>query len=145
MSEKAQSFASHTKLVPAYHMWGTGLVIVPTLYFGFLTVADFSMQRLALFAFCVGMVIIALFARLFPLGVQDRLIRLEERMRLERLLPDDLKGRIGELSTDQLIGLRFASDNELADLSQRVLDGGLSSRKEIKQAVKSWRADNQRI
>jgi len=72
-------------------------------------------------------------------------LRLEERLRMERLLPDDLKGRIEDLTTDQLIGLRFASDAELSDLVRRVLDGELTERKAIKQAVKDWRADHQRI
>ncbi len=64
---------------------------------------------------------------------------------MERLLPDDLKGRIGEIDTEHLIGLRFASDEELADLVRRVLDGELADRKAVKAAVKRWRADHQRI
>ena len=87
----------------------------------------------------------AFFARVFPLGVQDRVIRLEERMRMERLFADDLKSRIGEVTTEQMIGLRFASDAELADLVRKVLDEGISDRKTIKQSVKNWRADNQRV
>jgi hypothetical protein len=82
---------------------------------------------------------------MFPLGVQDRVIRLEERMRMELLLPDDLKGRIEEISTAQLIGLRFASDEELADLVRRVLDEGITDRQVIKKSIGSWRADHQRI
>ena len=84
-------------------------------------------------------------SRLFPLGVQDRVIRLEERMRLERLLSDNQRGRIMEFTTEQLIALRFASDEELAELAAQVLERGMADRKEIKQAVKVWRADNQRI
>ena len=92
-----------------------------------------------------GLIIAVLFARLFPLGVQDRVIRLEEQMRLARLLPDDLRDRVGDFTTNQLVGLRFAPDDELPDLARRVLDEGMSDRKAIKQAVKNWRADNQRI
>ena len=66
-------------------------------------------------------------------------------MRLERLLAGDQRGRVTEFTTEQLIGLRFASDEELADLAGRVLERGMADRKEIKQAVKEWRADNQRI
>ena len=74
------------------------------------------------------------------------MIRLEERLRLERILPDDLlQGEIGQLTTDQLIALRFASDAELAGLVRRVLTGELTSRNSIKQAVQNWRADHQRI
>ena len=82
MSGQEQNFENHGKLVPAYHLWATGLLILPTLYFGFLAVTGFTVERLALFAFSVGVVVIAFFTRLFPLGVQDRVIRLEERMRL---------------------------------------------------------------
>ena len=145
MSGQQQSFENHAKLIPGYHLWATGLLMLPTLYFGFLAVTGFTVERLALFAFAVGVVVVALFARLFPLGVQDRVIRLEERMRLQRLLAGDQHGRIMEFTTEQLIGLRFASDEELAELAGRVLERGMADRKEIKQAVKDWRADNQRI
>ena len=73
------------------------------------------------------------------------MIRLEERLRLERILPDELKGEIGRLATDQLIALRFASDAELPGLVRRVLAGELTRRDSIKQAAEDWRADHQRI
>ena len=145
MSGQEQNFQNHAKFVPAYHLWATGLLMLPALYFGFLAVTDFTVERLAVFAFSVGVVVIALFARLFPLGVQDRVIRLEERMRLERLLSGNQRGRIMEFTTEQLIALRFASDEELAEFAAQVLERGMADRKEIKQTVKVWRADNQRI
>jgi hypothetical protein len=80
-------------------------------------------------------------ARGMVLTVQDRVIRLEMRLRLDRLLPDDLRGRIGEFSVDQLIALRFASDAELADLARRVLDERLADRKAIKRLVRDWQGD----
>lgn len=85
------------------------------------------------------------YTRAFPIGVQDRVIRLEERLRMERLLPADLKPRIGDFSTDQLIALRFASDAELPDLARRVLEEDMTDRDAIKRAVKGWRPDHQRI
>lgn len=145
MSDANQSFASHAKMVPGYHYVGTGLLVVPTIYFLYVTATAFSVGNLMVALFAVGVNVIGLYARLFPLGVQDRLIRTEERLRMERLFSDDLKARIGEISTDHLIGLRFASDGELADLTRRVLDGELADRKSVKQAIKSWRADHQRI
>jgi hypothetical protein len=132
-------------MVPAYHGVAFGMLVVPILWFAYRTVTDFSLEGLMLLIFCGGVLIVTLFARLFPLGVQDRVIRLEERMRLQRLLPEDLQNRVGDITTDQLIGLRFAPDEELPDLARRVLDGSLSDRKSIKQAVKNWHADNQRI
>lgn len=145
MSSQEQNFENHARFVPGYHLWATALLMLPALYFAFLAVTGFSIERLAMFAFSVGVVVIALFARLFPLGVQDRVIRLEERMRLARLLSGDQQGRVMEFTTEQLIALRFASDEELAELAAQVLDRGMADRKEIKQAVKVWRADNQRI
>lgn len=140
-----QSFASHAKMVPGYHYVGFALVAVPMFYFAYVAVRNFSVGAVMMLAFAVGVIVATLYARLFPLGVQDRVIRLEERLRMERVLPDDLKGRIGEIKTDHIIGLRFAPDDELPDLVRRVLGGELSDRKSIKAAVKNWRADHQRI
>ena len=146
MSETPQNFENHAKMVPGYHYWATALLVLPTLYFLFLAVRDFySAERLANALFAIGVIIAAFYARVFPLGVQDRVIRLEERMRMQRILPDDLKPRIEEFSAGQLVALRFASDAELPELARRVLDEGLTDRKLIKQAIKDWRADHQRI
>jgi hypothetical protein len=116
------------------------------MYFLFLAIRDFfSLERTAVFLFAVGVVIAALYARVFPVGVQDRVIRLEERMRMERILSGDLKARIGDFTTAQLVGLRYAADDELEGLARRVLDEGITDKKLIKQAVNNWRADHQRI
>lgn len=145
MSERSQSLESHASMVPLYHYWATALVVVPTLYFLYLTVTSFSLTNLMLLAFAIGVALLGFFVRGFPLGVQDRVIRLEERLRMDRLLPDDLRGRVEEISTEHLIGLRFASDEELPDLVRRVLDGELADRKAVKAAVKRWRPDHERI
>jgi hypothetical protein len=75
------------------------------------------------------------------LKVQDRVIRLEERLRFERVLPADLHPRIGEFTIDQLVALRFASNAELPELARKVLDEKLNDRKAIKQMIKTWRPD----
>lgn len=145
MRERPQSFERHGRVVPLYHYATTLLVVVPTAYFGYLAGTDFSLERLALFALGLGVALAGFFARHFPLRVQDRVIRLEERLRLERLLPAELRDRIPSFTTEQLIGLRFASDEELVELARRVLDEGVADRKTIKAAVRSWRADHQRV
>jgi hypothetical protein len=92
-------------------------------------------------ALLIGIVL----SRNMPLRAQDRIIRLEERVRFERLLPADLRGRIGELTADQFIGLRFAPDDEVPELTRRVLGGELKTRADIKRAIRSWRPDNLRV
>lgn len=144
MPSTPQSFASHAKMVPLYHYWATLFLVVPTIYFAYVAVTAFSVAALMTLVFAVGVILAAFFARAFPLGVQDRVIRLEERIRMEGL-PDDLRARVDEIATDHLIGLRFASDDELEGLVRRVLEGELSDRKSIKAAIRSWRADHQRI
>ncbi len=90
------------------------------------------------------LVILVFKTRLYALKVQDRVIRLEERLRLAAVLPASLQPRIGELSIDQLIGLRFASDAELAGLVEKTL-GGNWNRKQIKEAIQNWKPDNWRV
>jgi hypothetical protein len=82
--------------------------------------------------------------RTYPLKVQDRVIRLEERMRLQALAPAAWHAQIYRLTEDQLIGLRFAADDEVVELAKQALEGNLT-RKQIKERIKSWRADNFRI
>jgi hypothetical protein len=102
-------------------------------------------DRLLNVAVAFALLLIAWYVRIFPLKAQDRVIRLEETLRLERLLPADLRSRIGELRPGQLIALRFASDAELPELTREVLGGSLSSPGEIKKRVRSWRADHFRM
>ena len=145
MSERPQSFESHAKIVPGYHRAATALVLLPTLYFGYRAAFAFTWDGLFHFLFAVGVCLVAFYARYFPLRVQDRLIRLEERMRMERVLPPDLRARAHEIQTRYLVALRFASDEELPELVRRVLDDGLSDRTEIKKSIRAWRADHERM
>jgi len=145
MSDKPQSFEKHAMMVPGYHyvLFSLLLILLVAMVWGM--VREPSWGSLLGIVFMVAFVMTALYARLFALGVQDRVIRLEERLRMAEVLPEDLRSRIGEITTEQIIGLRFAPDEELPDLVRRVLDEGITDRKTIKQAVKNWRADHQRI
>ena len=149
MSE--QNFSNHTKFVPAFHFF-LGPVLIINLVGHIYTFIKYSMGSThailhGLFGvlLAAALLVMAFLARLFALGVQDRVIRLEERLRYERLLPSDLQPRIGEFTINQLVSLRFASDAELPALARKVLDGKINERKAIKQMVQNWRADYQRV
>jgi hypothetical protein len=92
----------------------------------------------------VALILLALKARQYPIKVQDRLIRLEERLRLQALAPAEWHTQINRLSEDQLIGLRFAADDEVVALAKQALEHHLT-RKQIKERIQSWRADYFRV
>jgi len=145
MAKEPQSYANHAKMVPMFHGVTFLLLLVNLGWTGAQLFRGPTVGNAVAFLLAVGVIFVMFWARIFALGVQDRVIRLEERMRMERLFDGDLKARIPDFTTEQLIGLRFASDAELPGLARRVLDEGIADRKPIKMAVKSWRADLQRI
>lgn len=137
-----QNFANHTRFVPPFHFFVIPMTVINlgwTIYRVIKT--GFSADGVISILFATAIVLLALFARLFANAVQDRVIRLEERLRFERLLPADLKPRIPEFTVNQLVSLRFASDAELPGLARKVLDEKLNQRKAIKQLIKTWRSD----
>lgn len=137
-----QNFSNHTRLVPAYHFFALpmfGINFLWSLYR--LKNLEFTFQGIFGVLLAAALLVVVVKARLFALAVQDRVIRLEERLRCERLLPADLRGRIGDLTAGQFVALRFASDEELPALARKVLDEKLTGRKAIKQLVKNWRPD----
>jgi hypothetical protein len=141
-----QNFANHAKFVPPFHFVAMPVFVV-NLGLSIYRLFKLGLTFEVIFGVLLSLALIILFfsSRLFALKVQDRVIRLEERLRYERLLAADLKPRIGEFSIDQLISLRFASDAELPGLARKVLDERLTDRKAIKQLVKNWKADNLRV
>jgi hypothetical protein len=124
-----------------YHGVAGFLLTVNVLWTLYQAVMHFSWGALISFGTAVALILVYFYARLMALTVQDRVIRLEERLRLERLLPADLKGRIPEFDVDQLVSLRFASDAELPHLARKVLDEKLTDRKVIKKMIRTWRPD----
>jgi uncharacterized membrane protein YdbT with pleckstrin-like domain len=140
-----QSFANHTKFFPAFHFFVVPVMVinlVASVYRWYAT--GFSWGGAWRVLLALALVMGFLSARVMALKVQDRVIRLEERLRYERILPTDLKPRIGEFSVAQLASLRFACDAELPELARRVLDDKMTERKAIKQMVKTWRPDYSR-
>ena len=137
-----QNFRNHTKLVPTYHFFVLPVLVANFLWSLFrLWNLRFSFAGIFGVIFAAALVVLAFRARLFALAVQDRIIRLEERLRYERVLPEELRWRAEELTVNQIISLRFACDEELAQLMGKVLDEKLTERKAIKQLIKDWRPD----
>jgi hypothetical protein len=136
-----QNFANHRKIVLLYHVATFGILAINLIWRLVQLVRWTSWQ--ALLDLLVAFALLGLFfyARTFALTVQDRVIRLEMRLRLMGILPADLKGRIDELSCDQFVALRFASDAEMADLMREVLTNDIRSRDEIKRRIKNWTPD----
>lgn len=143
-AQTAQNYSNHTRLDPLFHMFllpVAGLNVVaatvhlvrhPSYWAGWLVVLAIA-GAVAIFKI-----------RTYALKVQDRLIRLEERLRLSQLLTEPLRTRIGDLTEQQLIAIRFASDSEVPALVEKVLAGTMLPR-DIKQAIGSWRPDYFRV
>jgi hypothetical protein len=146
-TNKQQSFRNHASLDPLYHFI-TSAALLANLVLGliFLVLNRHTQLLLSIWIVILSLVLFIIYAkvRTYPLKVQDRIIRLEERLRLEALLPAPLRKRLPELSEDQLIGLRFASDDELPSLVELTLDKKLN-RKQIKERIQNWRPDQWRI
>jgi len=137
-----QSFTNHGKFFPPFHFF-----VIPVLTVNLVRVlyvwgkSGFSLSGFLQVLVAVVLPLGFLSARMMALKVQDRVIRLEEQLRFDRLLPVDLKARIGEFSVDQCIALRFACDTELPLLARKVLDDKVTERKAIKKMVTNWKAD----
>lgn len=144
-TEPTQSFANHARMVPGFH-YVTGLMTMVFLVWSIrhaMTVRtlDAQVQMIGAFALLGNF----WYTRSFPLKAQDRVIRLEEQLRLTRLLPDGLRSRVDELSARQLIALRFASDGEVPEIVNWVLTERVTDPKLIKARIKSWRPDFHRV
>ena len=140
-----QNYQTHRRYLPLLHFVIQPILVAnvvveivrlsksPTLYHAWLVIV-----AIAILAF-------TFVARSMSLSAQNRTIRLEERLRLASLMPEGQRARIGELTPGQLIGLRFASDEEAAELAERCLAGELKGSGDVKRAVKNWRADHLRV
>lgn len=137
-----QNFANHVRWVPGFHYF---VMPVMTLNFGWSIyrwkVGGFSLDGFVGVLTAAALFMLMFYARTFALKVQDRVIRLEERMRLEKLLPADLKPRIEEFTSGQLVAMRFACDAELPAIARKVLTDNIRTGKTIKQMVQNWRSD----
>jgi Family of unknown function (DUF6526) len=141
-NQKPQNLQNHVRLVPPFHMFVLPVFLL-NLGWAIYHIVKTSISFESVLGVLMGFALItfALFARLFALTVQDRVIRLEMRLRLAEVLPVDLRPRIPEFTVAQVVSLRFASDAELPALARKVLDEKMSDRKAIKQLIKDWQGD----
>ena len=137
-----QNLKNHTKFVPTFHFFVLPILVI-NLVSSIYRAIHMGLSFASVFGVLVAaaLLVLAFHARLFALAVQDRVIRLEEHLRYERVLPEELRRRADELTTNQFVSLRFASDAELLQLMRKVLDDKLNDRKAIKQLIRNWRPD----
>ena len=140
-----QTYATHRRFVPRFHFFAVPILSLNVLVQIYVLIRHFSGWAIWNLLVALAFVALALATRSMATTAQDRIIRLEETLRLQRCLPADLQGRIGELTTGQMIGLRFCADDELAELTRAVLGGELRGREDIKKRIKSWRPDTLRV
>jgi Family of unknown function (DUF6526) len=141
MASTAQTYQNHARFLPPYHYF-----VIPVLGLNVLNEIRHvwlapRLGTLWTLIVASALLMLGFLARTMTLTVQDRLIRLEMRLRLQQCLPGDLRARINDLTRGQLVALRFASDQELPQIVREVFEGKLATSKEIKLRVKDWQSD----
>jgi hypothetical protein len=139
-----QTYATHRRFDPPMHFVLLPIFLVTTGFSIWSLIKQPNLHNLWMVVLAASLLLLALKVRQYSLRVQDRLIRLEERLRFEQILPADLKARIPELTERQLVGLRFAADGEVADRVREALAEGLDG-EAIKKHIKVWRPDTFRV
>jgi len=144
---RPQSFQHHTRRFPPFHFVLMPILVFNLIFSIYTTIRLYPVHRYLFHWWIVmsfALILLALLSRMQAVRAQDRIIRLEERLRLASLLPANELPHIHEFTTAQLIALRFASDAELPALAHRTLTQNLDP-KTIKEAIVTWRADDLRI
>lgn len=142
--DKQQTLANHAKFDPSFHFFLLPVLLINIIVIGIQLFRHPGVLGTWLLLISLALLVMAGRIRSYATHLQDRIIRLEERLRLAAVLQEPLRSRIGELADTQLVGLRFASDAELPALVQRALEEKLS-RSDIKKAVTEWRPDYSRV
>ena len=145
MSTTHQTYANHTRWHPPFHFFVMPVLLINVIWSIVYCAIYPGWNQGWWIVVSVALLLLGFLARTNSLKVQDRLIRLEEQLRCQRLLSADLVPQARSLTLGQTIALRFAADEELAALVQEVLAGKLNKSAEIKQAIRNWRADDLRV
>ena len=141
MTATTQSYANHRRVFPLYHLFALPVFLANVLVALSVAVRHPSFWNAWGVVLALGLVAGAVANRASTLIVQNRVIGLEMRLRLAAVLPAELRARIPELQIKQLVGLRYAGDDELAGLVERCLRGELATADAVKRAVQHWRPD----
>jgi hypothetical protein len=141
MADREQTYKTHARFFPLFHFFVAPVLLINVVNEARHVYLDPTRHTAWELLFAIALVGLALAARVQALTVQDRVIRLEERLRMRQVLPADLHPHIDALTRQQVVALRFASDAELADLVREVVAGKLATQKDIKMRVRNWRPD----
>jgi Family of unknown function (DUF6526) len=144
MSSQPQNFKNHARFDPAYHFFLAAVFFTNLIIAIVHAVRRFNFDSVWLVVLSIAAVVLLFRLRQYPLKVQDRVIRLEERLRLQALAPQEWHSQIYRLNESQLVALRFAADDEVLELAKQALEHNLNQ-KQIKERIKSWRADELRV
>lgn len=136
-----QTYANHRRVVVGYHIVTSFILFINLIWSVVQAFRHLSVGAVMTALLAVALILLFVYARVFALAVQDRVIRLEMRLRLQQLLPADLRGRMGEITRGQFVALRFASDAELPALVRKVLDERITDKKQIKLLIEEWVPD----
>jgi hypothetical protein len=145
VSDRKQDFSNHTRWFPAYHFVAAPILLVNAGWAIYRLIGGISFEAVLNLLVAIALVMLLLVARVFALKAQDRVIRLEMRLRMRDLLPPDLQGRINEFTPAQMVGLRFAGDGELPALARKVLDENIATPTPIKKLITDWQGDYHRV
>jgi uncharacterized protein DUF6526 len=141
MAEPEQSYKNHIRFFPPFHFFVLPVFLINVIVWAWLLYRAPSRLGLWQLVVAVALLLAALTARVMALAVQDRVIRLEMRLRMRELLPPDLQAAIPSITREQCVALRFASDAELPVLVRKVVAGELKSQADIKGQITQWQPD----
>ena len=142
---ETQNYQNHVRWYPLVHFFLTPIFLFNIIWQAVRLYQEPNWDRAESLLLAIAFIGLQIAARLQALKAQDRVIRLEERLRYREILPADLAVQAANLKVGQILALRFASDEELPELIRRTLSGELKTNKEIKQAIKNWRGDYHRV
>lgn len=145
MAATTQTYSNHTRWHPPFHFFLAPVMLINLIWAIVLFFRSPGWTEGWWVVMSLAFVVLASLVRLNPLKAQDRIIRLEEQLRYQQVLPADLARQAPKLTRGQIVALRFASDEELPELIRQVLDGRLTKSSDIKKAIRNWRGDTLRV